>query len=228
MHYPELNTLSDVLFLDGEEWRDIKSHEGNYQVSSFGRVKCVYREVTMRNQCTSWTKSVEPRIMKVHPDSKGYPQVLLSVGGRRVARVHRLVAETFLESPSEELVINSGKHVFVNHKDCNILNPNISNLEWCTPAYNNSYLESSLKYVAQRGSLGEHAVLSEVDVDKILEMLRDGRTQQSIADEFKVKQITISNIATGRSWAWYTGKEKKARSVKKTTNLPLSESNTRS
>ena len=45
-------------------------------------------------------------------------------GTKRNCLVHRLVAETFLENPENKPV--------VNHKDTNILNNNLNNLEWVT------------------------------------------------------------------------------------------------
>lgn len=56
----------------------------------------------------------------------GYRFVLLNRddGTKRNCLVHRLVAETFLENPEKKPV--------VNHKDTNILNNHLSNLEWVT------------------------------------------------------------------------------------------------
>lgn len=45
--------------------------------------------------------------------------------------VHRLVAEAFIPNPNN--------YPIVNHKDENPSNNDISNLEWCTVAYNNAY-----------------------------------------------------------------------------------------
>ena len=63
---------------------------------------------------------------------KGYRTVNLSVQGKTITRaVHRLVAITFIANPQ--------KLPAVNHKDENKLNNEVSNLEWCSVAYNNSY-----------------------------------------------------------------------------------------
>lgn len=61
----------------------------------------------------------------------GYPQVTLTTGVR-VARVHRLVAEMFLEPPSKQLIEECAKagvgYVPVNHKDNNHVNNCVENL----------------------------------------------------------------------------------------------------
>lgn len=60
--------------------------------------------------------------MKGHVDSCGYREVLLSKNGKtNNARVHRLMAETFIPNPYNLRD--------VNHKDRNKLNNDISNLE---------------------------------------------------------------------------------------------------
>ena len=66
-------------------------------------------------------------------DSKGYLQVELrdDYGKRKIKKVHRLVAETFIPNPD-----NLPE---VNHKDENKQNPSVSNLEWCTSKYNSNY-----------------------------------------------------------------------------------------
>lgn len=196
-----------------ELWKDIPSSEGRYQVSSYGRIKRQEYSRINSNQVTSWDQVYETKILKPTEDSHGYLQACYFVEGQRVtALVHRLVAEAFLAPPSQELIdecLKAGhKVVLVNHKDGNPLNNHVDNLEWCTPSYNNEY--SPQDYSNRSGDNCKHAVLKESDVDKILG-LRGKMSQQAIADMFGVKQITISNIFTGRSWSSYTGIPRKER-----------------
>lgn len=193
-----------------EIWKDIPSTEGRYEVSNYGSVRRKeYRRVN-KNQYTTWVQTYSENFLWGQLDSHGYRQVTLAPGW--MPFVHRLVAESFLAPPSQELIdecLKAGhKVVLVNHKDENRLNNHIDNLEWCTPAYNNEY--SPQDYSGRSGDNCKHAVLKEQDVDKILE-LRGKMSQQSIADMFGVKQITISNIFTGRSWSSYTGIPRKER-----------------
>lgn len=197
-----------------EIWKEIPSSEGKYSISNYGRLRRNRYERVNKNQVTSWVQVYDERILRPSKDTHGYLQASLIVGNLpKSMLLHRLVAEAFLAPPSQELIdecLKAGhKVVLVNHKDNNPLNNHVDNLEWCTPSYNNEY--SPQDYSSRSGDNCKHAVLKESDVDKILE-LQGKISQQAIADMFGVKQITISNIFTGRSWSSYTGIPRKERS----------------
>ncbi len=66
---------------------------------------------------------------KPQQKSNGYRSVMLWQHGKyKTFYIHRIVAECFL--PADE------KKIFVNHKDGNKSNNNLSNLEWCTRSEN--------------------------------------------------------------------------------------------
>jgi hypothetical protein len=206
-----------------EIWKDIKDYEGVYQVSSRGRVKRLPTTVTMRNQVTEWQQPLTEYVFTPSLDSKGYPQVLLSIGDKkRVARVHRLVAEAFLPAPSEKLVENCRNagldYVLVNHKDTVRTNNEWENLEWCSPKFNCDWCVETGSHNTEtiKGSLNYNAQLTEADVTEIVQKLRAGGiSQEKLAELYGVKQITISNIWTGRSWSWFTGIPRKSRTRRK-------------
>ena len=61
-----------------------------------------------------------------------YKHVTLNIDGKaKRMKVHRLVAQTFLENPENK--------PYVNHKDGNRSNNNVSNLEWVTPSENTKH-----------------------------------------------------------------------------------------
>lgn len=98
-----------------EIWKDIEGYEGLYQVSNLGNVKSVRKNKLIGNN-----------------NHRGYRHACLCVDGKETYKsVHRLVADAFIPNP-ENLPC-------VNHKDENKLNNVVSNLEWCTYEYNNSY-----------------------------------------------------------------------------------------
>ena len=206
-----------------EIWKDIKDFESIYQISSQGRVKRLATTTIMRNQITSWVQPLAEYIFKPSLDGHGYPQVSLSIGeNKRTARIHRLVAEAFLPEPSEELVETCRSagldYVMVNHKDTDTTNNVWSNLEWCSPKFNCDWAVTSGTHNTEtiKGSLNYNSELTEQDVTDIVALLKSkAMSQEKIGEMYGVKQITISNIWTGRSWAWFTGIPWKARSRKK-------------
>lgn len=196
-----------------EKWMPIKGFYKYYEISSLGRVKSLKRKVKMSNQYSSWEQILPEKIMKTNKDSCGYLQVVLTKSNRkRVARVHRLVAEAFLIPPSKKLISNCKQdglnYVPVNHKDGDRLNNHLDNLEWCNTAHNNNHcIKKGLKsFDSVRGEKHYFSKLKKEEVIAIVKEYAKGNCRQTyLANKYNVKQITISNILTGKSWAWLTG-----------------------
>jgi hypothetical protein len=97
-----------------EEWKAIAECNGEYYVSSHGRVKSYKggREVILK-----------------HWMVKGYLFIQLSKKNKaKSISIHRLVANAFIPNPFNKLT--------VNHKDGNKLNNCVDNLEWMTHSEN--------------------------------------------------------------------------------------------
>lgn len=100
--------------MDNEEeiWKDIEGYEGLYQISNFGRVKSLKRNILLR-----------------YGSCKGYHNVSLSKNGIiKTFTVHRLVAKHFISNPENKTIID--------HIDTNIHNNNVKNLRWVTSKEN--------------------------------------------------------------------------------------------
>ena len=105
-------------FFNGDVWKPIKDYE-KYFVSRDGQVWSSFNRSIFSQQIVSGYKSV----------SIGYPKSLFK-------HVHRLVAMTFLDNPSNLPI--------VNHKDGDKMNNNLENLEWMTVSENNQHAIDNL------------------------------------------------------------------------------------
>ena len=98
-----------------EVWRDIKDYEGLYKISSKGKVFSLKTNKLMKiNKCGEYD------YVALYKNSK-----------KKIQKIHRLVAENFIENPNNLECIN--------HKDENKRNNRVYNLEWCTKKYNCNY-----------------------------------------------------------------------------------------
>ena len=111
-----------------EEWKDIKGYEGLYQVSNLGRVRSLDTYVKSGRSATGY-RFRKGRILSLRQSDRGYMYVMF--GDRKAFQVHRLVALAFVPNPNNLPIIN--------HKDENPSNNTVTNLEWCSYSYNNTY-----------------------------------------------------------------------------------------
>lgn len=121
-----------------EFWKDIPGYEGLYQASTYGRVKSLARP-NANNQYK------EERILSPGNQNRYMGYVLCIDGKHKNHHAHRLVAETFIP--------NFHNWPIINHKDENPSNNAVSNLEWCTYKYNNSY-GTRLKKIGEKNKYG--------------------------------------------------------------------------
>lgn len=113
-----------------EIWKDIPNFKGRYKVSNYGNVLSLPKKTTKGS------------ILKNKVCTDGYLEnCLINIDGIcKYIRTHRLVAMAFLENPNNYPIVNHKNEV----KDCNFIGIVdgeivISNLEWCTYQYNNTY-----------------------------------------------------------------------------------------
>lgn len=100
--------------LCGEHWKQAKGFSSNYYVSNMGRILS-----------TKYRNAKRVEVMRPALDQNGYYRTVMD--GKTV-KVHRIVAENWLENPN--------RLPFVNHINCITTDNQVENLEFCTPKYN--------------------------------------------------------------------------------------------
>ena len=101
-----------------EVWKNIKGYEGLYQISNLGNVKSF--------------KNKNEKLLKPQADKNGYLRLgLRKENNRKFYSIHRLVAQHFIDNPSNKKQ--------VNHIDGDKTNNVVSNLEWVNPVENTQH-----------------------------------------------------------------------------------------
>ena len=122
---------------DIEVWKtavyDGESYEGLYKVSNLGKILIL-----------NYRNTGKAKLMKPSQEKNGYLKIVLSKNRKRkTCRVHRLIAETFLENPENLPQVNhkdedkTNNFVFLNEDGS--VDKEKSNLEWKSPKENSNH-----------------------------------------------------------------------------------------
>lgn len=180
----------NVFVKDMEEiWKDIKGYEGLYQVSNLGRVRGLDRFVDLKSGKKRFVKG---RVLKPYlTGGNGCQYYVVDLTNSKTHFVHRLVAETFIPNPNR---LNE-----VNHKDENKLNNKITNLEWCTHAYNVRY---SIEKIRQNHHRTKVLMINKVsnEVVKTYQMMKD--VEKDGMKKQCVSRAIRGVIKTYRGYIW--------------------------
>lgn len=134
-----------------EYYLDVPGYEGRYQVSNWSNVKSLRHTEIVDVPCKvsksgkitpakRLVREVEEKILVPEKLSTGYYRVTLinSDGTKTRKRLHRLVAEVFIEN------LDPQHKIEVDHIDGDKSNNRADNLRWCTRAENMRYAQERL------------------------------------------------------------------------------------
>lgn len=178
-------------------WKDVSGWDGFYEVSDIGIVRSLDRVVERSN---GTIQRFTGKTLKSFKNSAGYIMVRLSDssnGRRECARVHRLVASSFIE--------NSEMKPEVNHIDGNKSNSCLSNLEWVTPKENRVHawekgLRNKSHLRPQYGVRNGSSKLTDEIVVSMRILRQKGESYQSIANLFGVAKSTAMRAIKSELW----------------------------
>lgn len=177
-----------------EEWKDVKGYEGNYKISSYGRLRSIKRPKTTGG------------FIKTSTPSNGYKQTILCVNGvKKTMMIHRIVANNFLENPNH--------YPEVNHKDEDKSNNCVWNLEFCTREYNQNYgtaikravkshdykasaIKSALNHDYEEVGRKQSKAVIQMDLDG--NFVKEWKSVRAVDTLFRNSSGNISNVCNGK------------------------------
>lgn len=181
-----------------EIWKDIAGYENKYQVSNHGRVRSI-----------NYNNTGQMKILKPYPSHGGYLVVTLCKEGKRTKkRLHRLVAEAFLENPDNKPE--------VNHIDGDKTNNYASNLEYMTckenirHAWDNGLCEEVRELSRQSIIIAQESrkksvrcITTNTIYDSVVNAARQtGATRQNIDKCCKGERKSAGKLPDGTKLIW--------------------------
>ena len=170
-----------------EVWKEIEGYEGIYEVSNLGRIRSLPRKG--RKQI---------KVLCPSPNTDGYLLVQLRRDGKRKScLVHRLVLGAF--DPIIDTTLEG------NHKDLDVTNNKLSNLEWCTPKENSEHYWVTADTSDRNTPKGEDHHLSVLNIDTVKEIRRLWdeniiKSKSEIGRLFGVGESTVRQVINRVTW----------------------------
>lgn len=169
-------TQNDLIL---EIWKNIPEHP-TYQASSIGRV----RHTRLKN------------IKSQSPDPKGYMRVWLHIDKGNNKKVHRLVAQAFINNPENKPQINHINGIKTDNS--------VQNLEWCTNSENMAHAIKIGLFGDRAHLKGENnckSKLKESDVRFIRSIHKEKLNKDFLMGKYNICRSTLNRCLNKTCWA---------------------------
>jgi len=172
-----------------EVWKGVVGYEGFYEVSSYGQVRSLDREVGHR-----WGGSAikKGKILSPQRDKDGYVQYGLSKSGKTLTKKgHRIVAEAFLERREGREEINHLNLVKSDNRPCN--------LQWCSRGENQAHAAAENIFCGKYNPKRAKKINIQIARD-IRKKREDGLSYKKLGDLFGVSAPTAFRVVKDEIW----------------------------
>jgi len=161
-----------------EIWKTISGAEGQYEVSSMGRVRSLERTVVNNEKAYPVRQRV--LLTKLRASQRYISVSVLE----KSMRVHRLVATAFIPNPENKPQVNHINGIKTDNR--------VENLEWCTHSENTLHaFKSGLMHAVENSGRFQNKY-SELDQNQMIESLKT----MSKKDVCSLFGISLSHLYT--------------------------------
>ena len=204
-----------------EQWRtavyDGEIYEGLYKVSNLGKILSL-----------DYNHTGKPKLRKPIEDKDGYSVVGLRKNGKyKTCKVHRLVAEAFLENPENKPQVNhkdedkTNNFVFLNEDGS--VDKEKSNLEWKTPKENSNHgtRNERISKANTNGKKSKRILQLSLSGDLIKEWESTQECGRNGFDQSTVAACCRGERKTHKGFLWMYAEDYKEKQLKELGCLPL-------
>lgn len=170
-----------------EVWKKVNDFGGIYEVSSYGNIRSIDREVP------HFRGGIVKRKGVLLKQNKSGHYLSVSLTADRITKsVHRLVAIAFIPNPD-----NLPE---VNHIDCNKKNNRLENLEWVTKKGNAEHAVKNGLLPCHKGANNNMAVINDDIARQIKKLILEGHRNADIGRMVGVDRSIVGHIKRGSTW----------------------------
>lgn len=179
-----------------ERWKNCK-YNSDFIISNKGKVYSKKRE---NIDSLGIKRIIGGKYLKFGTDSTGHKRCAFKCNNKHTTfKVHRLVAQHFINNPENKPCIN--------HKDGNPANNDVDNLEWVTWAENIQHAYNTGLIKTRRDQRGLKNNMCKYKPEQI-KFIREYKkkhpkvSQQHIADITGIDRRYVGHILQGVVWSW--------------------------